>query len=76
MTVSIGEAKTHLPQLIRAVEQGETVVITRHGKAVAQLAGIPVESSEVILGGMAGSIRLLPGWDDPIDLDAFLEGGI
>jgi hypothetical protein len=27
----------------------------------------------VVLGGMRDRIRLLPGWDDPIDLDAFLE---
>jgi prevent-host-death family protein len=43
-TVSSYEAKTHLPRLIRAVERGETVVITRHGKPVAQLG--PVESRE------------------------------
>jgi len=40
-TVTAYEAKTHLPRLIRAVEQGETVIITRHGKPVAKLA--PVE---------------------------------
>ncbi len=40
-TVTAYEAKTHLPRLIRAVERGETVVITRHGKPVAQLG--PVE---------------------------------
>ena len=40
-TVSSYEAKTHLPRLIRAVERGETVIITRHGKPVAKLA--PVE---------------------------------
>ena len=37
MDVSIAEAKNRLPELIRAVEQGE-VVITRHGKPVAQIA--------------------------------------
>jgi len=31
------EAKTHLPQLLDAVERGETIVITRHGKAIARL---------------------------------------
>jgi prevent-host-death family protein len=43
MTTTVGayEAKTHLPRLIRAVERGETVIITRHGKPVAKLA--PVE---------------------------------
>jgi hypothetical protein len=30
----------------------------------------------VRLGGMRGRIRLLPGWDDPVDLDRFLEGGL
>lgn len=34
------EAKTHLPQLLQLVEAGETITITRHGRAVAQL--VPV----------------------------------
>ena len=76
MTVTVAEAKAHLPQLIRAVEHGETVVITRHGKAVAQLAGMSVSDGEVILGGMSDQVSLLPGWDDPIDLDNFLDGSI
>jgi prevent-host-death family protein len=42
-TVTAYEAKTHLPRLIRAVEQGETVIITRHGRPVAKLA--PVEDN-------------------------------
>jgi len=25
---------------------------------------------------MKGRIKLLPGWDDPIDLDRFLEGDL
>jgi prevent-host-death family protein len=39
-TVGAYEAKTHLPRLIRAVERGETVIITRHGKPVAQLGPV------------------------------------
>ena len=35
------EAKTHLPALLREVEQGETIVITRYGVLVAKL--IPAE---------------------------------
>ena len=31
------EAKTRLAELLRSVEHGETVAITRHGKAVARL---------------------------------------
>jgi prevent-host-death family protein len=35
--VQASEAKTHLPSLLDAVERGETVVITRHGKPIARL---------------------------------------
>ena len=34
------EAKTRLPELLKAVEKGETIVVTRHGKAVARI--VPV----------------------------------
>ena len=37
MDVSIADAKNRLPELIRAVEEGKKIVITRHGKPVAQL---------------------------------------
>lgn len=39
-TVSASEAKTHLARLLRAAGRGETVIITRHGKPVAQLGPI------------------------------------
>jgi prevent-host-death family protein len=35
--VQASEAKTHLPSLLDAVERGETVIITRHGKPIARL---------------------------------------
>ena len=74
MDVSIAEAKNRLPELIRAVEDGEEVVITRHGKPVARLAAPPQKRRKVILGGMKDRIRLPAGWDEPIDLDRFLAG--
>ena len=46
-TVGAYEAKTHLPRLIRAVERGETVIITRHGKPVAQLGPIQDRREQV-----------------------------
>ena len=70
--VSITKAKNRFPELVRAVENGEDVVITRHGKPVARI--IPVERREVQWGAMRGRIKLLPGWDDPIDVDRFLAG--
>jgi prevent-host-death family protein len=35
--VQASEAKTHLPRLLDDVEHGETVIITRHGRAIARL---------------------------------------
>jgi prevent-host-death family protein len=35
--VQASEAKTHLPQLLDEVERGETIVITRHGRAIARI---------------------------------------
>ncbi len=74
MDISIAEAKNRLPELIRAVENGEQVVITRHGKPVAQITPPPPERRKVRFDGMRGRIHLKPGWDDPIDLDKFLSG--
>lgn len=72
MVVSTAEAKNRLTELIRAVEGGEQVVITRHGRPVAQLAPPPAERSKVRFDGMKGRIRFLPGWDDPMTEEELL----
>ncbi len=36
--IQASQAKTHLLQLLDEVERGETVIITRHGRAIARLA--------------------------------------
>lgn len=38
------KAKTHLPQLLRRVMDGESVTITKHGRPIARL--VPVEKDE------------------------------
>ncbi len=76
MDVSIAQAKNRLPELIRAVEAGEHVIITRHGKPVAQLAPPPPNTRKPRLGGMKNRITLKLGWDAPIDLDRFLKGDL
>jgi prevent-host-death family protein len=70
---SIAEAKNKLPELIRAVEEGKKIIITRHGKPVAQLTAAPPERRQVRLGEMKDRIQLLPGWHDPLDVDDFLS---
>ncbi len=76
MDVSIAEAKNRLPELVRAAEGGERIVITRHGKPVAQITPAPAPRRGVQWGAMRDRMRLLPGWDDAIDLDRFLAGDL
>ena len=35
--IQASEAKARLPSLLDAVERGETVIITRHGKPIARI---------------------------------------
>jgi antitoxin (DNA-binding transcriptional repressor) of toxin-antitoxin stability system len=72
MEVSTVVAKNKLTELIRVVEGGEAVVITRHGKPVAQLTPPPVERPRVRFDGMKGRIKFLPGWDDPMTEEELL----
>jgi prevent-host-death family protein len=74
MDVSIAQAKNRLTELIRAVEDGEQVIITRHGKPVAQIAPPPPARRKIQWGTMRGRIHLKPGWDRPLTEDEFLSG--
>ena len=74
MDVSVADAKNHLSELLRSVEEGESVLITRNGKPVAQLVPPSPTRRVVRFGAMRGRIRFKPGWDEPIALDQFLPG--
>jgi prevent-host-death family protein len=51
--VQASEAKTHLPSLLDEVERGETLVITRHGRAIARLIPEPRQRQEEVDRAMA-----------------------
>lgn len=60
---SVAEAKNHLPSLIDKALDGEEVVITRHGKAVAELRPRKLLSSkerEALYDRMAASAATRP----------------
>jgi prevent-host-death family protein len=46
LTVGASEAETHLAELLERVAEGEEVLITRHGKAIARLAPPTVADRE------------------------------
>lgn len=55
-TVNIHEAKTHLSKLLERVEQGETIVIARAGKPVAELTAVKVKA-DFVFGSLKDQIE-------------------
>jgi prevent-host-death family protein len=76
MNVSVHGAKTQLSKLLDLVEDGEQVVIERHGRPVARL--IPVRQRRgSVLGAMRGEFEMVDGWEQGLtdeEADAFWNG--
>jgi prevent-host-death family protein len=62
-TVNVVEAKAHLSELLDKVESGEEVVITRHGRPVAQLCA--VARPKLPLEPLAKFRATMPPWPKP-----------
>jgi prevent-host-death family protein len=77
-TVSVAEARANLPQLLKDVEKGETIVISRYRRPVAILSpAAAVEKPVRRLGTGKGRVRILdPHAFDPMtdeEVEAMLE---
>ena len=62
MQVNVHQAKTQLSRLLEMVEEGETVVIARHGKPVAEL--IRADRTTGLPLGIASEDPLVSAGDD------------
>lgn len=74
MNVSVHGAKTQLSKLLDLVEDGESVVIERHGRPVAQLVRKRRASP---LGAMRGQFTMTEGWERALtdeETEAFWGG--
>jgi prevent-host-death family protein len=74
--VSVHAAKTQLSKLLDLVEDGEEVVIQRHGKPVARLVA-ERKRRRSPLGAMRGEIKAVEGWERPLsdeEAEAFWNG--
>ena len=77
VTVGVHHAKTHLSDLLRRVEEGETVTITRRGEPVAELRP-PLPTSRRPVGmlrswGLTGEDveRVFVGADEDVERDFY-----
>jgi prevent-host-death family protein len=62
MQVNVHEAKSQLSRLLELVEEGETVIIARHGEPVAEL--VPARRKSGFPFGIARSEPLVAAGDD------------
>lgn len=70
-TVQASEAKTHLLRLLDEVERGERVLITRHGKAVAEIVPHGEADRQRIDQAMA-NLREIRKRTKPVSIDEIL----
>ena len=79
MQVSVADAKSKLPELIKAVEHGKPVTICRRGVPVVEIVRAQKPSGKKrTLGTLKGKIQILdPDWWRPMTADEagdFLAG--
>ena len=79
MKVSVADAKNKLPELIKAVENGETVTICRRGVPTVDIVRTKVATRKrPKLGTLRNKIKIIdPNWWKPMteeEVDAFIEG--
>lgn len=76
MTVSVHAAKTQLSKLLDLLEEGEEVVIARHGRPVARLVRAN-STAKPKIGAMRGEITWQEGWERALsaeEADGFWNG--
>jgi prevent-host-death family protein len=75
LEVSVGDARDKLTQLLKAVEDGEQVTITRNGRPVADL--VPAVPKSKRKFGTMTNLIIDPNWNAPQnDIDAWLQGDV
>jgi antitoxin (DNA-binding transcriptional repressor) of toxin-antitoxin stability system len=79
VNVTASYARTHLPELLKAVQQGKTITISRYDRPIADLAPSKKAAKPPRrFGTLKGKVKILdPNWAAPLtnaEADAFIEG--
>jgi len=74
--VDIHEAKTHLSRLLKEVEAGAEITVTKDGHPIAKLVPIAQPPGKRKLGFLEGKLKVGADFDDPLpeDVLASFEG--
>lgn len=63
-SMSLAHAKAHLSELLNAVESGEEVMITRHGRPVARMVPVSPLKQSIPLQRLAELRQQVPAWEN------------
>ncbi|MEO8725523.1 MAG: type II toxin-antitoxin system prevent-host-death family antitoxin [Acidobacteriaceae bacterium] len=80
MEVTAAYAKAHLPELLKIVEKGKTVTISRYRKPVAEIVPLKAVAKPARKFGTGKGQKIVidPNWDKPIETEkellAFFKG--
>jgi antitoxin (DNA-binding transcriptional repressor) of toxin-antitoxin stability system len=76
--LNVHEAKTNLSRYLRRIEQGETILLCRHNRPIAEIRPLPgVQKAGRVFGLDQGTLVVPPEFFEPLD-DETLEyfGGV
>ncbi len=68
-TINVHEAKTTLSKLLRRVQAGEEIVISKSGHPVARLVPVTEPPRDRDLGFAKGGVTIAPDFDAPLPAD-------
>ena len=73
---SLYDAKTHLSHLVERAADGEELIITKNGVAMARLVGMPFQGQKREPAGTLGITSISEDFNDPLpaDLQAAFDG--
>ena len=64
--VNIHEAKTHFSKLMREVQNGHEIIITKDNKPIAKLVSIEQVTGKRKVGTAKGKVRISEDFDAPL----------
>lgn len=64
MRIAVAEAKAQFAELLRRVEAGEEIELTRYGRSVARIVAAGPGARKPLIGALKGGIDLAPDFDE------------
>ena len=75
MEYTVHQAKTNLSKILREVEAGKEVTISRGKKPVAKIVPVQQTKARRVPGTMKGKFKIRPSFFDPMTEDELKDWG-